>query len=470
MFQSLLSLYNPWWTNPDWDQTGVDRELYQKIIASIRNSSYVTVLKGCRQGGKTFLIKQCIATLLKEGVAPQNIFYFLFDDPELANYIENNPNEFGNFLRNEMESKGKLFVFFDEFQKVKGITELTKIFYETGSQIKFVLTGSSSLTIADKISESLLGRTETFILYPFSFREFLTIHISDLPFSFPLEKSFQPISNFLKDPKKSFQQLSDFYSQYHYAFANFSSQFLPRYLLTGGYPQAALASGIEDSLLRLKEIKQTFIEKDIIKLLRIEKLKEFESVLRVLAIQSSSLINYSDLQMTVGINYETLKNFLNIVEAAYLWFPITVFSTNKISSIKKQPKAYFNDIGLRNFLASTFDLNQAEKEKGLIAENFVYNQLTKFNQNQLNGLAEIQFWRSPDGNEVDFIFQYGGKLLPIEVKFQRTKQIKIGRGFQIFLQKMELEQAIIISDNIIEIRRANNCDVFIIPLVVFSLL
>jgi predicted AAA+ superfamily ATPase len=470
MFQSLLSLYNPWWINPDWDQKGVDRELYQKIINSIRNSPYVTVLKGCRQSGKTFLITQCIATLLKEGVSPQNIFYFLLDDPELANYIENNPNEFGNFLRNEMQSKGKMFVFFDEFQKVKGITELTKIFYETGSQIKFVLTGSSSLTVADNISESLLGRTETFILYPFSFREFLSIHISDLPFSFPLEKSYQPISNFLKDPKNSFKELSDFYSQYHYAFENFSSQFLPRYLLTGGYPQAALASGIEDSLLRLKEIKQTFIEKDIIKLLRIEKLKEFESLLRVLAIQSCNLINFSDLQTTVGINYETLKNFLNIVEAAYLWFPISVFSTNKITSIKKQPKAYFNDVGLRNFLVSTFDLNQAEKEKGLIAENFVYNQLTKFNQNQLNGLAQIQFWRSPDGNEIDFIFKYAGKLLPIEVKYQRTRQIKISRGFQTFLQKMELEQAILISDDIIEIRRTNNCDIFIIPIIIFSML
>jgi len=205
-------------------------------------------------------------------------------------------------------------------------------------------------------------------------------------------------------------------------------------------------------------------------LLRIEKLKEFDSLLRILAIQSSNLINYSDLQATVGINYPTLKNFLNIVEAAYLWSPIPVFSTNKITSIKKQPKAYFNDVGLRNFLASTFDLNQAEKEKGLIAENFVFNQLSKFNQNQLNGLAQLRFWRSPDGNEIDFIFEYGGKLLPIEVKYQRTKQIKISRGFQIFLQKLGLKQAIIVSDNIIEIRRVNDSDVFIVPLVVFGLL
>lgn len=470
MFQSLLTLYNPWWTNPNWEQKGVARELYHKVLDSIKSSPYVTVLKGCRQGGKTFLIKQCISTLIKEGIAPQNIYYFLLDDIELANYIENNPNEFGNFLKNEMQTKGKLFIFFDEFQKVKGITELAKIFYESDLPIKIVLTGSSSLVIADKISESLLGRTETFKLSPFSFREFLSIHKSNFPFTFPLDTCWEPISDFLKNPSHFYQTLQQHFSQYHYAYQIFATQYLTRYLLTGGYPQAALAPQIEASFLRIKEIKQTFVEKDILKLLRIEKLKEFDSLLRVLALQSSNLINFNDLQVTIGINYETLKNFLNIIEAAYLWFPVPIFSTNKIVSIKKQPKAYFNDVGLRNFLAATFDVTQMEKEKGFIAENFVYNQLNKFNQNQLNDLGQIRFWRSPDGNEVDFIFEYGGKLLPIEVKFQKTQQIKISRGYQFFMQKLAPKEAVIISADVMQVRQVKDCTVFIIPMILFSLL
>jgi len=85
-------------------------------------------------------------------------------------------------------------------------------------------------------------------------------------------------------------------------------------------------------------------------------------------------------------------------------------------------------------------------------------------------LAQIQFWRSPDGNEVDFIFEYGSKLLPIEVKFQRTHQIKISRGYQIFMQKLELKQAIIISADAIEVRPINDCNVFIIPMILFAML
>ena len=468
MFENLLSLYNPWWTNPAWEHQGVSRELYEKVVLSI-STPYITVLKGCRQSGKTFLIKQCISEFIKQGIPAQNIFYFLLDDPEMAAYIENNPNEFANFLRNESHTKGKLWIFFDEFQKVKGITELAKIFYESDAPIHFVLTGSSSLSVADKISESLLGRTETHLLFPFSFKEFLSSQLAEAPFSFPVDEAGKIMSDFVRDPSPLRKVVHDFYSQYHFALETLK-KLLHRYLLTGGYPQAALAKTSEDAFLRLKEIKQAFVEKDIVNLLRIEKLKEFDQLMRALALLSGSLINYNDLQNSIGINYQTMKNFMNILEAGYLWSPVSVFSTNKISSVKKRPKAFFNDVGLRNYLASTYSFAQLEKEKGKIAENFVHGQLTRFIQNQLNGFGQVQFWRSPDGNEIDFIFEHGGHLLPVEVKYQQTRQIKISRGFRTFLQKLEMETALIVSDDLMETHKIDPCEVFIIPLVLFAML
>jgi hypothetical protein len=470
MFQSMLSLYNPWWNTPQWQVEGVRRELFNELLNSIEHNDFVTVMKGARQGGKTFLVRQCISALLRKGIPSQNIWYFLLDDPEMVRYIEESPGEFANFLRNEAQSRGKLFVFFDEFQKVAGITELVKIFYETGSNLKFVLTGSSSLLIAKKISESLLGRTETFILYPFSFKEFLAVTASSWPFTFSLETCSEPMWNFLKDPEAAFAALNEHYSQYHFAYQHFAAQPLRRYLLTGGYPQAALAQSSEHAFLRLKEIKQAYIEKDIVSLLRLEKLKEFDHCMRILALQSGSLIQYNELQSAVGINFPTLKQFLNVLEATYLWSPLRVFSTNKISSLKKRPKAYFNDLGSRNFLASTRDETQLEKEKGAIAENFVYLQLLKFNQYCLHGLANLFFWRSPDGNEVDFIFDSGGKILPIEVKFHQSQQMKIQPGFQIFLQKMGIKQAVVVSNQALERRQVGDCQVYIIPLVLWGAL
>jgi hypothetical protein len=204
--------------------------------------------------------------------------------------------------------------------------------------------------------------------------------------------------------------------------------------------------------------------------LRLEKLKEFDHCMQLLALQSGNLIRYNDLQSTVGVNFQVIKQFLNILEATYLWSPLQVFSTNKISSIKKTPKSYFNDLGARNFLASTFDQVQLEKEKGAVAENFVYLQLLKFNQYHLHGLAKPSFWRSPDGNEVDFIFQSARKLLPIEVKFQKSSSLKIQPGFQIFLKKMEIKEAIVVSDQLLEARPINGCQVFFIPLVLWGTL
>ncbi|MFQ5651230.1 MAG: ATP-binding protein [bacterium] len=368
-----------------------------------------------------------------------------------------------------MIARGRIFVFIDEFQKVARITELVKLFYESGSEIKFVLTGSSSMLIADKISESLLGRTETFILYPFSFREFLSISASDWPFSLSLSTSSEVVQRFLIAPEAAFADVQEHYSQNHYAYQSIVSQQLPRYLLTGGYPQAALAANSEEAFLRLKEIKQTFVEKDIVSLLRIEKLAAFDRCLRMLALQSGMLIQYNDLQTGIGVNFQTIKQFLNIVEATYFWSPIQVYSTNRISTIKKRPKAYFSDLGMRNYLASTFDRTQLEKEKGEIAENFVYLHLLRLQQYRLKGMAKLAFWRSPDGNEVDFVLGSGANVLPIEVKFQKSGQVKIQRGFHIFLRKLELEQAIVVSNSTLEERRTSECRIFIIPIVLLGM-
>lgn len=319
MFQSLLTLYNPWWKNSNWQMEGVRRDLFDPLFVSIEKPDYVTVLMGARQSGNTFLIKQCISTLLKGRCPAGNICYFLMDDPELALYVEQNPTEFANFLRNEMVVRGRIFVFIDEFQKAARITDLVKLFYESGSEIKFVLTCSSSMLVADKISESLLGRTETFILYPFSFREFLSISATDWPFSLSLSACSEVSQSFLTAPEDSFADVREHYSQNHYAYQFIASQQLPRYLLTGGYPQAAMAATSEEAFLRLKEIKQTFVEKDIVSLLRIERLAEFDRCMRMLALQSGTLLQYNDLQMGVGAHFQTIKQFLNILEATYLW-------------------------------------------------------------------------------------------------------------------------------------------------------
>jgi len=470
VFQSLLSLYNPWWNDSTWQIAGVRRDLFEKLITSIEKSAYITILKGARQSGKTFLIKQCITALLGGQYSARNIFYFLLDDPELAKYIEQNPAEFANFLRNEAQSRGRILVVIDEFQKVASITELVKLFYESASNIKFVLTGSSSLQIADKISESLLGRTETFVLYPFSFKEFLSATAAEWPFSFPLEDSQKLMWNFLDDPEAVFAEVKAHYAQYHFAYRHFAARQLPRYLLTGGYPQSALAANSDEAFLRLKEIKQVFLEKDIVNLLRLEKLKEFDHCMRFLALQSGSLIQYNEVQSAVGVNAPTLKQFLNILEATFLWSPLPVYSTNKISSIKKRPKGYFNDVGSRNFLASTFDRVQLEKEKGAVAENFVYSHLLMSNQYRWRGLANLFFWRSPDGNEIDFLLESKGKLLPIEVKFQRPESLKIQAGLRIFLKKMGLQHAVVVSDETLEKRLMDNEQIIIIPLVLWGMI
>ena len=96
--------------------------------------------------------------------------------------------------------------------------------------------------------------------------------------------------------------------------------------------------------------------------------------------------------------------------------------------------------------------------------------LKEIKQYRRQGLGNLSFWRSPDGNEIDFIFEFAGEILPIEVKFQKAQQLKIQPGFQIFLKKMGLKHAVVISDQLLETRQADGYQIFIIPLALWGML
>lgn len=457
--EKRIEIHNPWKKNPNWRQEGVTRYLFGKLLGSLDNE-YVTILKGPRQSGKTYLARQIISALLTKGVLPTNIFYFLFDDPDLLTYVEEHPSEFLNYIINESEKLGKLYVFLDEFQKVKALTSLVKNLFEARIPVKFVLLGSSSLLISEKVSESLFGRTETFILYPFSFGEWLSYKNIKIPQS--------ELQTILKDlffgSLSAFDNLKDFYLQYHFIFTHSVESLLQIYLLIGGYPRAALVEDRESAFLRLKEIKQAYLEKDILSLIKIGKIRDFEKTIIRLALQASNLVNYAGLQRELGIAFQTLKKFTNILEGTYLLNLCSNFTTSKISSLKKMPKVFFYANGLRNLFSSTLDESSASKEKGILAENFTFSQLVKFNAWQLNELGKIQFWRSPSGNEIDFIFSYQKCILPIEVKLSQP----LSRGTEEFLKRLNLDRIIILTQNKMEIEKKDNRYYIYLPLSLFA--
>lgn len=462
----LMEIYNPWKKNPNWRQEGIKRFIFEKVYQSL-SSPAITVIKGTRQCGKTFLIKQIISQLLAQGVLPDSIDYFLFDDPDLARYVESNLTAFANYLKGEAKNKKVYYVFLDEFQKVKDLTNVIKVFFEGETSIKFIISGSSSLLISEKVSESLYGRTQTFLLYPFSFQEFASAKIRESQFTALTAEIQSKLNLFTEDPAKSFKILKEIYLSYQLVIDKLVSPLFLNYALVGGYPKASLSETEKEAFLYLKEIKQAYLEKDIVNLLKIESLKEFENLISLLSLQAGGLTNYSSLQVKVGIAFQTLKKFLNILESTYLITRLSPYFSSKITSLKKMPKIFFNDVGLRNFFAATFTPKEAEKEIGAIAEGLVYSQLLKELTWKLDGLGKIYFWRSPDGNEIDFILKLGKELIPLEVKFQ--KEVKLGRGIKEFLKREELRHIIILTRDYFDQKELDNIIFSYLPLHLFAL-
>jgi predicted AAA+ superfamily ATPase len=183
--QNIFSLQNPWRTRPGWQLVGLTP---RRILPSILNwidEPEIIVIRGARQVGKTTLVQQIIYDLIhKTKVHSENIFYFSFDDRDLRNLVLQDPKSVFNFIQQQKgkmsQDKDKVFVFFDEIQKAPLILEILKIYYDSESSFKFIITESSSLELSKGVSESLLGRVLNFHLHPLTFQEILTLRVQRL--------------------------------------------------------------------------------------------------------------------------------------------------------------------------------------------------------------------------------------------------------------------------------------------------
>ncbi|MGC8555375.1 MAG: ATP-binding protein [Candidatus Acidulodesulfobacterium sp.] len=281
---------------------------------------------------------------------------------------------------------------------------------------KFVVSGSGSLELKEKIHESLAGRKQIFEVNPLSFKEFV---------------------NF-KTNYKYADRLPDYFKIEREA----AKRLLLDYLNYGGYPRIVTEETSAKKTGIINEIFQSYIEKDISYLLKVEKIDAFKNLIRILASQSGKLININELSAALGIAAPTIKNYIAYAEKTFILRLITPFYRNIRSEIIKSPAVYFNDLGLRNFSIGQFGNIGYFDSAGFIFQNFVFNVLyDKF----LYGNSSVHFWRSKDGAEVDFVIDNGKEIIPIEVKSSELKKPVITRSVKSFIEKYSSKEAWIIN-------------------------
>ncbi|MDZ7332696.1 MAG: ATP-binding protein [candidate division KSB1 bacterium] len=434
----IFELQNPWrFGKPFFDESGYIPRLIFDRIKHWLDEEDILVLLGARQTGKSTLIYKTIVELLNRQIDSANIFYFNLDNLFIHEFLKDIPSLL-DFINEFGIPETRKYVFIDEIQRLENGGLFLKQLYDLHLPLKIIVSGSSTLEIRSKIKESLTGRKKVFEVSPLSIVELNQF-----------EKQID--TNWTLLDLKILTQKHQFYSDHLSA--------LGRHLISfGGYPKVYSRKATDDKIFELQEIYDSYLQKDIINFLKIPDPVAFNKLLLLLAHQVGNIISIQELATSLQIGRNVVQNYLNYIAATYVVHITLPFYTNKRQEVIKSPKIYFLDNGFRNLLVDNFNNIDLRTDKGALVENFVFQEMNK----QLPFNTTIKFWRTQNMAEVDFVLSRSDKIIPIEIKSSLVQPLT-GKPFVSFINKYKPKYGFILSENYIDSKQIENCQVYFLP-------
>jgi len=406
----------------------IERKLFSGLVSHLPQKE-ISIIIGPRQSGKTTLMDMLREHLDKKG---ERTLYLNLDIEWDRPHFE---SQSALLRKIELElGKERSYVFIDEIQRKENAGLFLKGLFDLKLPYKFIVSGSGSLELKEKIHESLVGRKRLFELTTIAFDEFIH-HKTGYKYKENLEE-------FLEIEKDKIHPL------------------LMEYMNFGGYPRVVLASEQKEKIRIIDEIYRSILEKDIAYLLKVNKTEAFSALIKVLSSQVGNLINYSELSSTLNISYQTVKKYLWYSQKTFLLDVILPYARNVRKEITKSPVPYFWDLGLRNYALGIFGHLGSPSECGFIFENLVFLLLRE--KIRLEA-TKLNFWRTKDKAEVDFILERGRNVVPIEVKYKSLKKQEISRSFRSFIEKYSPDKAYIVNLDYKNTLKINETTLFFLP-------
>jgi len=405
----------------------IPRDIEPKIIKWLNNKEIIAI-RGSRQCGKTTFLNRITEILKERRVNKKNIHYVSFEDDFEKEKFEKNPKDYISF---KLTGKGKHYLLLDEVQYIKNAGKLLKLVYDSIENVKIIITGSSTLDM-NEIGTFLVGRVLLFDMYPFSFNEFLQAKNEKLHKYYNTKKVRFTDSRIKKESIIFIEELN---------------LLLKEYITFGGYPAVVLEKDFEKKKTLLKNLFQTYIEKDIVKVYGSKYKQRISDLIKYLSSLNAAMINYNEISSAISLYDKEVKEILSILEETYIIKRIKPFHRNLTTELKKNPKIYFIDTGLRNIITGRFDFS--DEEYGKLLENYLLN---KWKEEKVN------YWRTTAKAEVDFIIN---EKTPVESKITPT----ITRSFRSFIDTYKPKTAFLINIKLLECREIKNTKILIVPFV-----
>jgi predicted AAA+ superfamily ATPase len=199
------------------------------------------------------------------------------------------------------------------------------------------------------------------------------------------------------------------------------------WMIMGGYPEVHTQK--LDPRRFYSDYTATYLERDVRQLINVRDLRDFEKLLRILAVRSGQLMSLTSLSSDLGLSPNTVKSWMGVLEASNIIHILHPWSRNISSRIVKTPKVYFLDTGLMCFLAGIFTPKELRQSTllGPFFETLVLGQwLRGRNHRALDD--RIYFFRDHQGHEVDFVVPEGEKVHLLECKWSELPKYP-GSGF-----------------------------------------
>lgn len=364
------------------------------------------ILKGARQVGKTYILKQ-FGKENYEGVA-----YFNFDhDEDLYNLFENTKDpkrilEQLAFIYGKAIIPGKTLIIFDEIQECPNALNSLKYFYEEANEYHIACAGSL-LGIRLSHTSFPVGKVDFLNMYPMTFSEFL---IAD---------NAQNLVDYM-DSLEKIEKIPDI-------FFNQLEEKLKAYFIIGGMPEAVSAWVNEKDMELVNKIQNNILsayESDFSKHTQDSEANKisliWNSVPSQLAKENKKFLYQVVKEGARAREYENALNWLNDANLIYKIYNVTkadfpLKAFNDLSAFK----IYMNDVGLLRKMSNLDSKIVVEGDKlfeefkGAFTENYVLNMLT-------STLNLVPNYYTFDRNEIDFIIQYKNNIVPIEVKANKS--------------------------------------------------
>lgn len=364
----------------------IKRETYMKKIRPFMNNELIKVLTGIRRSGKSVMLELIQRELIATGVSNSQFICINFEKMSNTKFCTSEA------LYQEIEKRicnisGKAYLFFDEIQEVRNWEKCIN-----SCRIDFdcdiYITGSNAKLLSGELATYLAGRYVEFVIYPFSFAEFLDMRKQN--------NSALDLSIVFRD-----------------------------YLLLGGMPFLSNLIDNQDACIQyLKDVYNSVVLKDIVKRNTIRDVDQLERIITYILANighSFSATSLSKFFKNEGrkVAPETILNYIKACTDAFLLYKVSREDLIGKKILAVNEKYYVADHGIREAV-----YGQNTRDIELTLENIVYLELIRRGYTVTIGKS--------DTKEIDFVAHKNGQKIYVQVSYMLASQETINREFNVY--------------------------------------